>query len=220
MGIGPNAHAPEHPPKVLHRIRTVPWGQYFRLLLLTKKNCKLGLGHKMYCLYCKKRLWTLFSKERLFCSKLHEAAYQDGLSAMNRLMEFTVPAEPPNGPATGDQKRSQRERESRMPMLWTVAVPPLCNLVLTWGRPKPVATPLAASVVLPEAEAFTGPVEFPSSSRSLIACALDVAIEPAQELAVPNERTAVCRVQSKRGRRIPSQSPTAFSSRTHRRRLR
>lgn len=175
----------------------------------------------MYCLYCKKRLWMIFSKERLFCSKLHEAAYQDGLSAMNRLMEFTVSGEPPKGPSTGDQKRSQRERESRIPLVWTVAPPPLGNLVLTWGRPKAVATDTAATAVLLEAVPFTRPIEFPSSSKGLIACSLDVAIEPAQELeATPNERIAACRVQSKRGRRIPPQSPTAFSSRTHRRRLR
>src|SRR5580693_9258376 len=42
----------------------------------------------MHCLYCKKRLWLFFSKEREFCSKLHEATYHEELSAMNRLMEF------------------------------------------------------------------------------------------------------------------------------------
>jgi hypothetical protein len=171
----------------------------------------------MYCLYCKKRLWMFFSKERLFCSKLHEAAYHDGLSAMNRLMEFSVPVEPPKGPATADQKRSLRERESRMPMVWPVDVPPLsnlmlCNLVVTWGR-KPVAADLAATAVLLEPEPFAGPIQFPSSSKGLIAVTLDLAAEP-------DERIAVCRVQSKRGRRIPPQGPAAFSSRTHRRRLR
>jgi hypothetical protein len=174
----------------------------------------------MYCLYCKKRLWMFFSKERLFCSKLHEAAYQDGLSAMNRLMEFSVPVESPKGPATADQKRSRRERESRMPMVWPVDVPPLCNLVVTWGR-KPVAADLAANAVLLDPEPFAGPVQFPSSSRGLIAVTLDLAAEPAPELAaIPDERNPVCRVQSKRARRIPRQGPTAFSSRTHRRRLR
>jgi hypothetical protein len=69
----------------------------------------------MHCLYCNKRLWLFFSKERLFCSKVHEAAYYDELSAMDRLMEFTVPAEPTKGPASAEQKRSHREHESRAP---------------------------------------------------------------------------------------------------------
>src|SRR5271170_5247154 len=110
----------------------------------------------MHCLYCKKRLWLFFSKERLFCSKLHEAAYhneQSG-SAMRRLMEFTVPVEPPKGPATADQKRSQRERESRIPMVWSVDVPPLCNFVVVWGHPKPVSADLAATNIPLEAKPF------------------------------------------------------------------
>src|SRR5277367_4389467 len=101
----------------------------------------------MYCLYCKKRLWMFFSKERLFCSKLHEAAYQDGLSAVNRLMEFTASPEPPKSPATP---------------VCPAPVQPLCNLAVTWGRPKPVAADLAASTVLLEAEPFARPIQFPS----------------------------------------------------------
>src|SRR3984957_13564338 len=65
---------------------------------LTAKNCTFRVGHVMHCLYCNKRLWLFFSKERLFCSKLHEAAYYDELSAMDRLKEFTVPAGPAERP--------------------------------------------------------------------------------------------------------------------------
>jgi hypothetical protein len=150
----------------------------------------------MHCLYCQKRLWMLFSKERLFCSKLHEAAYQEGLSAMNRLMEFTASPEPPKSPAT-----------SRVP-LGVPMVQPLCNLVVTWGRPKPVAADLSAITVSPEAEPFARPIQFPSS-----------ATEPAAEIATTASQTvaACCRVRPNRNRRIP---PTAFASRTHRRRLR
>jgi hypothetical protein len=176
----------------------------------------------MQCLYCKKRLWLAFSKERVFCSTLHEAAYHDELSAMNRLMEFTVVSEPPpTGLATADQKRSQRERDSRIPMVWPVDVPAPCDLVVECGRPKPVTADLAAINVPLEAEPFTGPILFPSSSTGLIAFTLDCAANPAREIAaIPNGRIAVCRVQSKRGHRIRPQSPTSFSARTHRRRLR
>ena len=176
----------------------------------------------MHCLYCKKRLWLFFSKERTFCSKLHEAAYHNELSAMNRLMEFTDrPVEPSKGPATAHHKRSQKERESSIPMASPVAVPPLCNLALTWGSLKPATPDLPANGVLSEAVPFAGPIQYPSSERGLIAFTLDCATEPAREIAaIPNERLAVCRVQSKRGHRIRPQSPTAFSSRTHRRRLR
>jgi hypothetical protein len=144
----------------------------------------------MYCLYCKKRLWMLFSKERLFCSKSHEASYQEGLSAMNRLMEFTASPEPPKGPAT-----------SRVPLGVPMVQPP-CNLVVTWGRPKPVAADLPAITVSPEAEPFARPIQFPSSA---------IAATVIQTVA------ACCRVRPNRNRRIP---PTAFASRTHRRRLR
>jgi hypothetical protein len=175
----------------------------------------------MHCLYCNKRLWLFFSKERLFCSKLHEAAYYDELSAMDRLMEFTVPAEPPKGPASAEQKRSQREHESRVPMVWPVDVPPLCNFVGELGRPKPVAPELAATAVRPEAEPFAGKIQTPSSRSGLIAFTLQSAIEVDGEIAtMADERTTFCRVRPKRGRKTSPQSPGAFSSRTHRRRLR
>jgi hypothetical protein len=86
--------------------------------------------------------------------------YQAELSAMNRLMEFTVPVEQPKGPATADQKRSQRERESRIPMVWPVAIPAPCNLVVEWGRPKPIPPDPAATLLL-EAVPFAGPIQFP-----------------------------------------------------------
>src|ERR1700722_8214717 len=129
----------------------------------TRKNCKFRVGHVMHCLYCHKRLWLFFSKERLFCSKLHEAAYYDQLSAMDRLMEFTVPAEPPKGPASAEQKRSQRERESRIPMVCPVAVPPLCNFVGQWGRQNPVPPDPVAAAVRLETEPFAGQIQNPSS---------------------------------------------------------
>jgi hypothetical protein len=171
----------------------------------------------MHCLYCKKRLWLFFSKEREFCSKRHQAAYHDELSAMQRLTEFTVPVELPKGPLTADQTRSQRQRDSRLPMLWPVAVPPMCNLVVTWERPKPIAAdPAAGSVPLQE-EPFAGSIRFPSTSKNLIAFSLASEVEPAQETA--NDMALACRVKSKR-RRTDPRSSGAFSSRTHRRRAR
>jgi hypothetical protein len=175
----------------------------------------------MHCLYCQKRLWTFFSKERMFCSKLHEAAYHDALSAMNRLMELAVPGEPRKGPATPDQKRSGRERELRTPMVCPVAVPPICNLVVEQGRPKPVAAVLTATAVPLECVPFAGPIQFPSRRIGLIPLTPDPATEHAAQIATTaNEWIAACRVQSKRSRRIPARRPAAFSSRTHRRRPR
>jgi hypothetical protein len=186
----------------------------------------------MHCLYCKKRLWLFFSKERLFCSSLHEAAYHDELSAMNRLVEFTVTAEPPpNGPATADQKRTQRERESRLPMVTPVltamtmaspaAVPPLCNFVVERDRPQPVPCDLPATAPTLEAKLFGGQIQFPAS----IACILDSATSTAREITPIGIRQiedtfSACRTQSKRSRRVPPTTPAAFSLRTHRRRVR
>jgi hypothetical protein len=165
----------------------------------------------MHCLYCKKRLWTFFCKERLFCSSLHEAAYHDELSAMNRLVEFTVAVQPPpNGPATADQKRTQREHDSRVPLMASMMIPPLCNFVAEQGRPQPVPCDLPVIAPMLEAKLFGGRIQFPSS----IACILDSATEPAREIM------PTCRIQSKRGRRLPPRSPAAFSLRTHRRRVR
>jgi hypothetical protein len=175
------------------------------------------MGNKMHCLYCKKRLWLFFSKERLFCSSLHEAAYHDELSAMNRLVEFTVAVEPPpDCPATADQKRTQRERESRVPMMTpmtgSAVVPPLCNFVGEPGRPQPVPCDLPATAPTLEAKLFAGQIQFPSS----IARILDYATGHAREITP----IATCRIQSKRSRRVPAPSPAAFSLRTHRRRVR
>ena len=159
----------------------------------------------MRCLHCNKRLW-LFSSKRLFCSKLHEDAYRDGMAAMNRLMEFTVPLEttPLPGPAL------------KMPAFPPVTVPPLCGSVLGWGRPKPVGLDAADALHL-DAVLFAGPVQIPSIQRDLFPVTRDSAIEPAD---APNERMAACRVQSKRSRAIPARSPAAFSARTHRRKTR
>jgi hypothetical protein len=157
----------------------------------------------MHCLYCNKRLWLLFSKKRLFCSKLHEVAYQDGLAVMRRLMELAVPVEPPANPP-----------------IPPIAAPALRNFVIERGGPKPIP-PDPAAVLRLEAVPFAGRIEFPSSNRGLIAVTLDSATEPVGEIAtIANERVASCRVQSKGRRRIPPQSPAAFSLRTHRRRLR
>jgi hypothetical protein len=182
----------------------------------------------MHCLYCKKRLWLFFSKERLFCSSLHEAAYHDELSAMNRLVEFTVAVEPPpNGPATADQKRTQRERDSRVPLMtamtaaWQDVVPSPCNFVVEQGRPQPVPCDLPATALTLEAKLFAGQIQFPAS----ITCILDSATSPAREIRpieiAPIEDTfSACRSQSKRSRRISPSAPAAFSLRTHRRRVR
>ncbi len=172
----------------------------------------------MHCLYCKKRLWLVFSKEREFCSKRHQAAYHDELSAMRRLTEFTVPVELPKGPLTADHKRSERERDSRIPLAWRLAVPPICNLVVTWERPKPVAPGLAANSMPLAAEPFAGLIRFPSSSKNLIVFSQGSEVEPVRETA--NDVTLPCRVKSKRSRRVPERSPAAFSSRAHRRRVR
>lgn len=93
---------------------------------------------------------------------------------MNRLMEFTVPVEPLKGIATAEQKRSQRERESRIPMVWPSVVPPpivppLCNFIVEQGHPKLVTADLAVSAVPLGAESFAGQIQFPSSNMGLIA---------------------------------------------------
>jgi hypothetical protein len=175
----------------------------------------------MHCLYCKKRLWLLFSKDRQFCSNLHEASYHDEMSAMNRLAEFKVAVEPPpNGPATADQKRTQRERDSRIPLAWST-VPPLSNLIVERGLLRPVPSNLPATALRLEAKPFAAPLQFPSSSRSLIAGPLDFAAEPAPETTTTaKDSFGACRIQSKRSRRVPPRSPGAFSLRTHRRRVR
>ena len=167
----------------------------------------------MHCLYCKKRLWLFFSKERLFCSNLHEAAYYDELSAMNRLVEFTVAVEPPpNGPATADQKRTQRERDSRVPLMTSMMNPPLCNFVVERGRPQPVPCDLPATAPALEAKLFAGQVQFSSvgTTREIT----PIEIRPIEDTF------SACRVSLKRSRRVPPSSPAAFSLRTHRRRVR
>ena len=180
----------------------------------------------MNCLYCNKRLWLHFSqwmhlsKKPPFCSKTHEATYHAEMSAMRRLVEYTVPFGTPAIPVRRSQKLSQNARASGTPVLPPVVVPPLGKFVVEWSRPKPIPPPPAATVLL-EAAPFAGPIQFPSGNIHLIAITLDSVTEPAQELAaIPNPRIAVCRVQSPRRRRVPQQSPVAFSSRAHRRRLR
>ncbi|MGD0133867.1 MAG: hypothetical protein ABSE57_17595 [Bryobacteraceae bacterium] len=178
----------------------------------------------MHCLYCKKRLWLFFSKERLFCSSLHEAAYHDELSAMNRLVEFTVTAEPPpNGPATADQKRTQRERESRLPMLTAMtmaspaAVPPLCSFVVERGQPQPVPCDLPATASPLEAKLFGGQIQFPSCQLLSASTAREITPIGIRQI---EDTFSACRTQSKRSRRVPPTTPAAFSLRTHRRRVR
>jgi hypothetical protein len=166
----------------------------------------------MRCLYCNKRLWLAFSKERVFCSKQHQAAYHDELSAMRRLMEFTVSVEPPAIVELRNQKPSKID--CAIP---PVAVPPLCNFVVERG-PEPAIPDLPATAVLLEAEPFSGPIQLPSGSMGLVVFTLASATEPAGEIAaIANERIAACRVQSKRSRR--TQRSSAAKSRTKRQRL-
>src|SRR5271154_120955 len=101
----------------------------------------------MNCLYCKKRLWMYFSKKPPFCSKVHEAAYHDEMSAMRRLVEYTVPFGTPAIPVRRSQKLSQNTRGSGTPAMPPVVVPPLGHLVVEWGRPKPIPPPAAAAVL-------------------------------------------------------------------------
>jgi hypothetical protein len=158
-----------------------------------------------------------FSKERPFCSKLHEAAYHDELSAMNRLVEFTLPTEQPALPAPRKRTLSEIYRESKINWALSTAVPPLCNLVEARDRPVPV-TPHPAALLL-EAAPFAGPIQFPSSSQDLIAFTLNSATEPAPEMTA-HQTMAGCGVPSKPRRRVPPRNPTAFGLRTHRRRMR
>jgi len=172
----------------------------------------------MHCLYCNKRLWLFFSKKRLFCSKLHQVAYHDELSAMNRLMEFTVLEEPSAIPAPRNQKLSKIDSAYKTSPIPPVAAPPLCNFVVQPG-PKPALPDLPATAVLLEAEPFAGPIQLPSGSKGLIALPVASATEPAGEIAaMANETIAACGGQSKRSRRTPRSS--AASSRTNRRRQR
>jgi hypothetical protein len=183
----------------------------------------------MHCLYCKKRLWLFFSKERLFCSSLHEAAYHDEMSAMNRLVEFTVAVgPPPDGPTTADQKRTQRERESRVPLMtamtmaWPDVVPPLSNFVLERDRPQPVPCDLPATAPTLEAKLFAGRIQFPSCQLLSASTSREIAPIEIRPIEIkPIEDTfSACRSQSKRSRRISPSTPAAFSLRTHRRRVR
>jgi hypothetical protein len=153
----------------------------------------------MHCLYCKKRLWLFFSKQRVFCSNRHEVAYNDELAAMNRLIEFTARVEPKANPP-----------------IPPVPVPTLCNLVVERGCLKPTPPHTAVSVLF-EAALFAGRIQFPSSSGGLIAFTLDSAPRP--EIApITIETVAACRVQSNRSRRTPRSS--ADTSRTKPQRLR
>jgi len=175
----------------------------------------------MHCLYCKKRLWLFFSKERVFCSKLHETAYHEELSAMNRLREFTVPVERPAISAPRNRKLSEIYRASETPAIPPSVVPSLCGFVGELRRPKSVTPDPAANAAVLEAKPFAGSIQFPLSSRSLIPLSLTSATEPAGEIAtIANDPVAGCRVKSIHSRRIPPRTPTAFSLRTHRRRVR
>src|SRR5277367_324332 len=100
----------------------------------------------MYCLYCKKRLWKFFSKERLFCSKLHEAAYQqEELSTINRLIEFVSRPEPPALPAPRNREVSEIYREGEKSSI--SMGPPSSNIFFElWSRPKPIPPDAAALV--------------------------------------------------------------------------
>ena len=136
----------------------------------------------MHCLYCKKRLWLFFSKERVFCSNRHEVAYNDELSAMNSFMEFIARVEPTANPA-----------------IPPATVPPLCNLVAEQGRLKP--TPPHAAVSVPfEAALFAGRIQFPSSIGSLIEFTLDSAPRP-EVAPIANETVAAGGVHSMRSQR-------------------
>src|SRR5271170_6941517 len=137
----------------------------------------------MHCLYCKKRLRLFFPKEGSFCSKVHEAAYYDELSAMRRLMEFTDPLEPPAMPR--------------------FAVPPLCDFVVERGCPKPVTADSITALVPLEAQPFAGAIQFPQSVKSVIAFAVDSVTEPAAEIVeLVSVTMGTCRVRPKRSRRI------------------
>jgi hypothetical protein len=97
----------------------------------------------------------------------------------------------------------------------------VCNFIGELGRPKPVTPYLAAIAVQLEAEPFAGQIQNPSSRSGLIAFTLQSAIGADGEIAtIADERITVCRVRPKRDRKTSRQSPGAFSSRMHRRRLR
>lgn len=165
--------------------------QYFRTvprdLVARPGKLQIEVGHTG-CSACIARSdWLFFSKERAFCSNRHEVAYNDELSAMNRLMEFTARVGPP----------------ANLPIP-PVTVPAMCNLVVERGCLKPTP-PQAGVSVLFEAALFAGRIQFPSSSGRLIAFTPDSAARP--EIApITCETVAACRVQSKRSRRTPRSS--------------
>jgi|SRR5580658_6799692 hypothetical protein len=171
----------------------------------------------MKCLHCKKRLWTFFSKERLFCSKPHEVAYyQEGLSAINRLMEFASPPEPPPLPVPRNRNLSAIYSQDKVRTIPIDAIPPLSNFVVERGRPKPIPPDPAAAVRL-EAMPFAGTIRFPSTNLVPVPFRLASVTEPGGEIEVlPNETTTVCHVQSKPSRRAPSRNHAASSSRKKR----
>jgi hypothetical protein len=168
----------------------------------------------MHCLYCKKRLWLFFSKEEPFCSKVHEAAYYDELSAMRRLIEFKDPVEAPVIPAPRNRTLTEIYREST-----TRTIPPLCDFVSERACPKPFAAGLNTADLV-TAQPFASAIQFPQSVKSVIAFTPASATEPAEEIVeIARETIGSCRVRSRRSRGIAPRTPAAFSSRTHRRRL-
>jgi hypothetical protein len=171
----------------------------------------------MQCLYCKKRLWLSFLNDQPFCSKQHEAAYQDEMSAMRRLEEFTASAQTQISEAARSRRLAEIQRVSRVPVP-LAAVPPLCGFVGDREYPRPVPT-IAFAPMMIKAGGFAGRMEHPSSAKIQAGLSAKFAVQPSSEIRAEASKVGVCRLPLKRRHQMQLQKPAAFGVRAHRRRV-
>lgn len=163
----------------------------------------------MNCLYCNKRLWWFFFKKGQFCSKQHEAAYHDQVSAMSsRLKDFPLFEMSPAIAPPRLQTPAKIESESKTPAIAPAADPPLCNFIGEQSA-TPAVLDLPATIVRLEARPFTAPIQLPSGSRVRIAF---TAFSESQT----SEEATVGPVPAKRSRR-PAKRSSGAGPRTSRR---
>ncbi len=160
----------------------------------------------MYCLYCNKRLWTFFSKKRLFCSRQHEVAHQEGLSAINSLIEFVSRPEPPALPAARSQKLSEVDRDGEKALIPMVPDPPRADFVVQRACPKPLP-PDPPGAMLLEALPFAGQIRFPSSHLVLVAYTPGSVAKPAASKARKKRAKPPVSRGVRQRSRIPSEPP-------------
>lgn len=173
----------------------------------------------MHCLYCQKRLWRFFSKERLFCSKSHEIAHREELSAIESLIEFVSrpePPAPPAPPARRNRSLALIHLRNKVPTKPVNAVPRVSNFLAESPRPKPIAPGPPVTRLL-ETIPFAGTIRFPSTNLVGVPFNWACVTEPAGEIdALPDVAATSRRAPPKRGRRAPSRNKAASGSRKKR----